>query len=717
MAGTAPAGGTNRGLVPGVGRRDLAMPLGLVGILGLMIVPLPTVALDVLLAFNVTAAVVILLTAIQVERPLDFSVFPSMLLITTLFRLSLNVATTRLILLHGDEGTEAAGEIIETFGQFVVGGSYVVGIVIFLILTLINFVVITRGAGRIAEVSARFTLDALPGKQMSIDSDLAAGLITQDQARARRKELAQETEFYGAMDGASRFVRGDAIAGLIITAINIVGGLVIGIAQLGMAAQEAAETYTVLTIGDGLVSQIPAILISTAAGVVVTRAATALDLGDQMARQLLSNPKVLMAGAIILAALALIPGMPRLTFFAIAAALLWMARRRPFGGPGEAPESGGEGGPGGGPAPGRPSEQSAEEAEIEQILSVEPLELEVGYSLVPLVNRNEDGSVVRRIDRLRRNFARDLGIVLPPVHIRDNLELSPGEYRLVIHGVEAARGEVMADRLLAMNPGDATGSVEGIETIEPAFGLPALWIRPADRGRAELAGYTVVEPSAVVITQISEVLQANAHKLLGREELQQLLEVAAQRRPRVVEELIPDVLSHAEVLAVLRGLLEERVSIRDLPLILESLAEAARFGKQVPFLVDQVRQSLGPAIVQELTAPDGRLHVAIMDAATEDALRGTVVRNEADVNLAPDLQTAQALLAQLQQATNRLHDLGYPAILLTPADLRYPMRRFAGRFLSQVHILAQTELPPRVEVVTDFTVQLGRAGRGARTGR
>lgn len=695
--------------------KDLAMPLMLVAVLGLMIVPLPTMALDFLLAVNVTIALMVLLTAIQVSRPLDLSVFPSLLLVTTLFRLALNVSTTRLILLDGANGTEAAGQIIETFGSFVVGGSYLVGIVVFLVLTLINFIVITRGSGRIAEVGARFTLDALPGKQMSIDSDLAAGLITQDEARRRRVEVASETDFYGAMDGASKFVRGDAIAGLVITGINILGGLIIGVAQQDMSLADAAETYTVLTIGDGLVSQIPALLISTAAGVVVTRSTDAADLGGQLVDQLLRNPRVLVASTIVLVALALVPGMPWPMLLGLAAGLFWLSRRsqvrktdgdgRPSSGPGAAHA---------GPAPPTPSGEGSDGTDIERMLPVEALELEVGYGLVPLVDAREGGEVVGRINRLRQNFARDMGVILPPVHIKDNLELGPGEYRLMIHGVESARGDVMADRVLAMDPGDVRDPVDGITTVEPAFGLPALWIRPADKGRAELAGYTVVEPAAVMITHLSEVLQRDADKLLSREDMQTLLDVAARRSPRVVDEVVPGVLGHAEVLAVLRALLRERVSIRDLPAILEALGEAARFGKTVPFLVDQVRLRLGPAVVQALLGMDGRLHVAMMDAASEDLLRTFVVRNEADVSLAPDLANAQTLLAQLQSGMERLQQLGHHPLLIAPSDLRYPLWRFAARFLPLVHVMAQNELPPRVEVATDHTITLSPRGRGPR---
>ena len=697
---------TARAAAPGIRRRDLIMPIAIVGILGLMIIPLPAFLLDLLLAVSITLSVVVLLTAIQVRNSLDFSVFPSLLLISTLFRLALNVSTTRRILLYGDQGIDAAGEIIRTFGQFVVGGSFVVGIVVFLILTLINFIVITRGSGRIAEVAARFTLDALPGKQMSIDSDLASGLITQDFARKRRQELALETDFYGAMDGASKFVRGDAIAGLVITAINIIGGLIIGVLQEGMEIGEAAKTYTVLTIGDGLVAQIPTLLVSTAAGVVVTRAAESSDLGRQLIRQLFRNPKVLYAGATILALLSLVPGMPKLAFWVLAAGLFWAGRRGQVTWfEDEDEDDSAPGGPdrGAGP-PATPAE--AEEEQLARTLPVEALELQVGYGLVPLVDTKEGGELVGRITALRRNFVRDLGFILPKVFLRDNLELTPGGYRLLVHGVEEAAGDVMPDRLLAMDPGDVRNPVDGVETVEPAFGLPARWIRQSHKARAELAGYTVVDPATVVITHVSEVMQREADKLLGREDLQQLLDVVATRSPRVVDEVVPSVISHAELLAVLRALLRERVSIRNLSRILETLAEAARFGKSVPYLVDQVRQRLGPAIVQKLLGADGRLHAAFFDAQSEDTLRQLMVRNESDVVLTPDLRTAQTLLAQLQRATHTMHERGHQAVVLAAVDLRYALGRFADRFVSGLAVLSQSELPSRVEVVTELTLSV-----------
>ncbi|MCC6623443.1 MAG: flagellar biosynthesis protein FlhA [Deltaproteobacteria bacterium] len=681
---------------------NMVMPIVMIGVLALMIVPLPTLLLDFLLTINITVSVLVLLTAIQVQRPLDFSVFPSLLLVTTLFRLGLNVSTTRLVLLHGAEGPDAAGHIVQTFGDFVVGGNYVIGIIIFLILTLINFIVITKGSGRIAEVAARFTLDALPGKQMSVDSDLAAGLITQSEARHRRLELAKETDFHGAMDGASKFVRGDAIAGLVITFINIIAGLIIGVAQFGMPFGEAAEVFTVLTVGDGLVSQIPALLVSTAAGMVITRGAEESDLGKQVISQTIKQRSVLIGSAATLGALLLVPGMPFLPLVSLGGLLLFAASRVP-----KPVKKALPGAPGSPAAPGAPeAAKRSEEDDVASLVAVHPLELQVGYALVPLVGK--DGSTVRRIAGLRKNLARELGIILPAVHVRDNLELMPGEYRLLIHDVEAARATVMVDRLMAMDPGDAKTKLDGIPTKDAAFGLPALWIRPTQRTDAELAGFTVVEPETVIVTHLSEVLTTNAGRLLGRDELQRLLDVVAQKSPRVVEELLPTVLTHSELLAVLRALLDEKVSVRDLRTILEALAEAARYGKATGFLVDQVRLRLGGAIVQRLVDPgDNKLHAAIFDGASEDLLRQFVLRNEAESALAPDLATAQGLLAQLQIAHQRLQAQGHPTVVITPADLRQPLRRFVSRLMPQLVIISQQELPPRLDVATAATLSIG----------
>ena len=544
---------------------EMGMPIAIIGILALMILPLPPILLDILIAINITIAILMVMTSIQVKDALEFSVFPSLLLMTTLFRLALNVASTRLILLDGGSGAEAAGEIIQTFGIFIIGGNYAVGIVVFLILTLINFIVITKGAGRIAEVTARFTLDSLPGKQMSIDSDLASGLIDQDEAKQRRTNLARETDFYGAMDGASKFVRGDAIAGLVITAINLIGGLFVGMVQLDLAFGDAASAYTLLTIGDALVSQVPALLISTASGMVITRVSDERELGAQVGGQMLTNPRVLVASAGIVGALALVPNMPLTPFAIIIGGLAFAARSKPSSEPGKEGEK---------PKAKKAKKELSEDEQLQQMLPVEMLELEVGYALVKLVDNREGGEIVKRISGLRRNFAKDMGIILPPVHVRDNLELKPGEYRLLIQGVEMARGVVMPDRVMAMDPGDAREQLEGIKTTEPAFGLPALWIRSAQKTKAEVAGYTVVEPATVVVTHISDVLSREAYQLVDRDGLQRLLEVVAARSPKIVEELIPESSPTPRCLAI-RTLLKEGVGVRDMRAILEALTEAA----------------------------------------------------------------------------------------------------------------------------------------------
>lgn len=683
---------------------EMAMPLAIVGILALMIVPLPPLLLDVLIAINITLAILMLMTSIQVRDALEFSVFPSLLLMTTLFRLSLNVASTRLILLDGGSGAEAAGKIIETFGVFIIGGNYAVGIVVFLILMLINFIVITKGAGRIAEVTARFTLDSLPGKQMSIDSDLASGLIDQDQARSKRESLSRETDFYGAMDGASKFVRGDAIAGLVITAINLIGGLFVGMVQLELTFGDAAAAYMLLTIGDALVSQVPALLISTASGMVITRVSDERELGAQVGGQMLSNPKVMGASAGILGALALVPNMPLLPFTIMIGGLVYLARRKPKDEKDKKTIA----------AKAKAKKELSEDEQLEKMLPVEMLELEVGYALVKLVDNREGGEIVKRISGLRRNFAKDMGIILPPVHVRDNLELKPGEYRLLVQGVEMARGAVMPDRIMAMDPGDAREKLEGIQTTEPAFGLPALWIRATQKAKAEVAGYTVVEPATVVVTHISDVLTREAYQLVDREGLQQLLEIVARRSPKIVEELIPTILSHAEVLAVVRALLKEGIGIRDMRAILEGLTEAAPRSKSTPYLVDRVRMRLGASITQSLVSPDGKLYVGIFDSQSEDALRTFVTRSETEVALAPDLTTAQNLVTQLQRVMQTHQGEGRAPAIIVPPDLRYPIQHFALRFVAGLYVISQREIPPRVDVTSNLSLTLF-PGRGVQT--
>jgi len=678
-------------------KRDAVVPLLVVGVLGLMILPVPSSVLDLLLAVNITIALAVMLSAMHIKKPLDFSVFPSLLLITTLFRLGLNVSSTRLILLSGGDGTAAAGKVIQTFGNFVVGGNYIVGLVIFLILIIINFVVITKGSGRIAEVGARFTLDALPGKQMSIDSDLAAGIMNQEQAKARREELSREADFYGAMDGANKFVRGDAIAGLIITGINIVGGLVIGTAQAGLSMGEAAELYTILTIGDGLVSQIPSLIIATAAGLVVTRSTDGRTLGNQVLSETMTNPRVLSSASAVVGSMALLPGLPAIPFLGLAGGLWWVKRNLPDEGAQTAAADATA-------APDKPTE----EEEIQDMLIVEPLQLELGFSLVPLVSRERGGELLDRIVGLRKRFAKELGIVIPPVNLRDSLDIGGGEYRVLVHGVTVASGTLMTDRVLAMDPGNAAEPIDGTPTRDPAFGIPAVWISPDDVDRAELAGYTCVEPAAVVATHLSEIFREHACELVGRQELQELVDVVARRHPKLVDDLIPNIVGYSEIHAVVRSLLSENVSIRDLRTILEGIADAARVSKNPVHLAEAVRKRLGPSIGQTLMEPDGKLYAALLDPGCEEAMRTCLISNEHDTALAPDLPTAQSLLGGIQRAVEALGVAGHRPVIVAPSDLRFAFWKFVNRFMPQVTVVAQQELPPRMEVSALTTVSLGQ---------
>jgi len=663
-----------------------------IGVVLFMVVPLPPILLDILLASSITLALTVLLVAIQVMRPLEFSAFPTMLLITTLFRLSLNIASTRLILLGGSTGTDAAGKVIEVFGAFVVGGNYVVGIILFAILVLINFVVITKGSGRIAEVAARFTLDAMPGKQMAIDADLNAGLISETDARQRRKSIQQEADFYGAMDGASKFVRGDAIAGLIIIAINIIGGFVIGVVQEDMAVADAARTYTILTVGDGLVSQIPALVISTAAGVVVSRAASEAELGKELSAQLLRHPHGLYMVALLLVGFGLLPGMPLFVFWTLAAGLTVLARfvAKPTAEAEEAQVREEE-------SPTRPAEETEQER-IESLLPVDLVEVEVGYGLVPLVDTERGGDLLERIGGLRRQFATSHGIVIPPVHVRDNLQLPSGRYVVKVKGVELAQAEVLVDRMLAMNPGDGTSQIAGIDAVEPVFGLPARWITKADREKAEALGYTVVDPSTVITTHLSEVLRQHAHELLGRDELAHLLEVFKRSHPKVVEELVPDLMSSGDVLKVLRALLKEGIAIRDLRTILETLADNAAATKSPDMLTELVRAQLAPAITKSLLTDDGLLHVTVLDRATEDAFREHVAAIDGELQLSVDPVTARRFIEQLEQASEALTASGKPAVLLVPPELRRPVVGLLSRFAPDWTVVSHREVDAATEV-------------------
>jgi flagellar biosynthesis protein FlhA len=673
-------------------RGEMLVALAVLGILAILIVPVPAALLDVFLALSIGLSVLMLLIALGLTRAMDFSVFPSLLLIVTLFRLALNVATTRLILLDGGQGPGAAGHLIETFGRFAVGGSLVVGLVIFLILLIVNFTVITKGSGRVSEVSARFTLDALPGKQMAIDADLASGAIDDREARARRQGLERETEFFGAMDGASKFVRGDAVAGLAITAVNIVGGLLAGLLRDGMSLSAAAETYTLLTIGDGLVSQMPALLVSTAAGIVVTRAAGD-DLGTQMGAQLFGKPAVLRMSAGVLAAIGLLPGMPLLAFGTIAATLLLLARRAAAAAQAAAA------------SPTRPKPEEKGPERIQDLLALDALELEVGFALVPLIDLEKSGELPGRVTALRRQLATDLGIVLPSVHLRDNLRLEGSAYRVLLRGMEIGKGVAHPDRLMALDPGGGRPSLDGISGTDPAFGLPAVWISVADRARAEAMGYTLVDASSVVTTHVSELLRRNAHELVGRQEVQELLGVIGREAPKLVEDVVPGTISLGDLVRVVRGLLREGVSVRDLRTVLEAVADAAPRSKDTAFLVEAARRRLARQITGRAAGPDGAVRALTLDRPTEEILRATLGAADGEAALAPDVDTARRLVASLEGHATRLAAQGNPVVLLAPPDLRRPLFDFASRFVPDVMVVSARELVPGTTVEPAGTLQ------------
>jgi flagellar biosynthesis protein FlhA len=661
----------------------MAGPLLIVMILAMMVLPLPPIALDLLFTFNIAISMMVLLVALYVFKPLDFALFPTVLLLTTLLRLSLNVASTRVVLLRGHTGPDAAGKVIESFGHFLVGNNYAVGIIVFVILVIINFVVITKGAGRIAEVAARFTLDAMPGKQMAIDADLNAGLIGEAEARRRRQEVAKEAEFYGAMDGASKFVRGDAIAGIIIMLINIVGGLAIGMTQHGLGLAQAAENYTLLTIGDGLVAQVPALIISTAAGILVTRVSAEQDLNQQLLDQLASRPQVLYITAGIIGVLGLIPGMPHLAFLLIAGAVAgiayWLEQRALEPAPIAAP-------------PAEPKPAEPQEVSWSDVVPIDALGLEVGYRLIPLVDRAQDGELLRRIRGLRKKFAAEMGFLVPSVHIRDNLELRPNAYRITLKGVEVAAGEVSPGMYLAINPGRVLGQLPGPQTRDPAFGLPAIWVDAASRDNAQGLGYTVVDASTVVATHLSSVIQSHSAELLGREETQALLDHLAKDAPKLVEDVVPKLLPLATLQKVLQNLLGEGVHIRDMRTILESLAEHAPRTQDPEELTVLARVALGRAIVQQLFGAARELEIIALEPQLEQMLvQASQVRGAEGPGLEPGL--AERLLRQAGQLAQSREQLGLPAVLMTPPVLRTLLSRFLRRAAPQLKVVSQSEIP------------------------
>jgi len=670
---------------------EVGLAVGVVAILVVMILPLPPFLLDILLSFNITFALIILLTGMYTLKPLDFSVFPSVLLVTTLFRLSLNVASTRLILLHGDEGTAAAGQVIKAFGMFVVGGNYFVGLVVFVILVLINFIVITKGAERIAEVSARFTLDAMPGKQMAIDADLNAGLIDEEEAKTRRRDVSREADFYGAMDGASKFVRGDAIAGIIITLTNILGGLLIGMLQKDMSFFDAAGTYTVLTIGDGLVSQIPALIISTSAGIMVSRAASDATMGAEFAKQFSKQPRVIAIAGGIVFCFGLVPGLPHVSFMLLGLSMGGLAfalyraqaaaRVQEAAQKTEAKEA---------PPPGP--------EQVQALLPLDALELEVGYGLIPLVDEEQNGDLLERIRSIRQQLALEMGIVVPPLHVRDNLQLKPGGYAILIKGNEVAGGELMIDYLLAMDPGDAKKPLEGIPTTEPAFNLPALWIPEAKREEAQFSGYSVVDLSTVVATHLTEVIKSHSGELLGRQEVQSLLDNLAKTSPKAVEEL-NSLLTLGHIQKVLQNLLNERVSVRDLLTIAETLADYAPLTKDAEVLTEYCRQKLARSIVKSILGPhDKDLHVLTLDPAVEDILTAGIHQTEHGAYLSVDPEKVQSILGGLNKELEKFTQLSQPPVVLCSPVVRRHFRRLVERFVPTLAVLSHNELVPELSV-------------------
>jgi len=678
---------------------EFVVPLAFVSIVLMMVLPLPAFLIDFLLALSLSLSIGVFLIGLFMESPLQFSAFPAVILVATLLRLSLNVATTRLILLHGHQGSRAAGRVIETFGRFVVEGSIVVGLVVFLILVIINFVVITKGAGRVAEVAARFALDGMPGKQMAIDADLNAGIISSEAARDRRKSVEREADFFGSMDGASKFVKGDAIAGLLITAINLLGGLMVGLSH-GMSIADAAETFSVLSVGDALVAQIPALLISTAAGAVVTRSATADQLGRALRMQLLGNRRAVISTAVVLGVMALLPGMPALPFLALAGALLYRFKRT------EDPAVQAEQAP----APAEPAVKPGSPEDIDAALPLDVISLEVGYQLVHVVDPQLGGTLVDRIAALRKQVALDLGVVVPPVHIRDNLQLDPSRYRFLLLGTEISGGVLRPGRLLAMDPTGSAPPVDGEETTDPAFGTAAKWIVTRDRDLAQALGYTVVDHTTIIATHLTEVLRSHAQNILGRGELQHLLEVFAKQSPKLVEELVPNLLSSSEVLKVLRNLLREGISIRDLRTIFEGLLEMAPATRDAEQLTEMTRQRLSRQITCAFRGNDGTVATLVLDPTVEDVFRRSLREISQGTGGALDPEFARDFGAALLDAVRRMSANGLAPCVITSPDIRRYVRAFAERRCPQLAVLSFRELEPNasirpVETVGQFAAE------------
>jgi flagellar biosynthesis protein FlhA len=676
---------------------ELAVALGLIIILGVMVVPLPPVVLDLFLAFSIAISIAILLMSVYAKKPLDFSTFPTILLITTLLRLSLNVASTRNILLNGaTDGTKAAGHIIEAFGEFVVGGNYAVGIIIFMILVVINFIVITKGAGRVAEVSARFTLDAMPGKQMAIDADLNAGLIDDKEAKRRRAEVAQEADFYGSMDGASKFVRGDAIAGILITAINIVGGIIVGVAQQDMAFSDAARTFTLLTVGDGLIAQIPALIISTAAGIITTRNSNSEALGKQVNEEFTAHPKAFYITAGAISFFGLIPGFPALPFFMIGGLIGYagfkIEQNKELAKVAASTTA--------------VEETKAKSETLESLLPVELVQLEVGYGIVNIVDAEQNGDLLERISHIRKQFVLDWGLIIPSVRIKDNLELKPGGYSIKLKGIEIAKGELMSDHLMAMDPGTVIEQMEGIETKEPVFGLPAIWINDDKKDEAQYNGYTVVDLSTIVATHLTEVLKANLSELFGRQELVKVLDAFKEENPKVVTDLVPDIMPLGTVLKVLQGLLREGVSVRDLRTILETLAEFGTSTKDADALCEYVRQALYRTITEKIKGSQGDVPLFTLDRVLEETVARSIIQTDQGSQLNLDPKVTQTILASLNEKIEEATSQGEKMVVLCSPVIRRHFKRLTEKFIPNLMVVSHNELSPEVNIRSLGTVRL-----------
>ncbi len=661
--------------------------MAVVAILMVMIIPIPTLLLDILLSFSIAISIIILLMSMYVLKPLQFSVFPSILLMVTLLRLSLNVASTRLILLHGSEGTSAAGQVIQSFGTFVVGGNYVVGLIVFLVLVLINFVVITKGATRVAEVSARFTLDAMPGKQMSIDADLNAGLISDTDARRRRVEIEQEANFYGAMDGASKFVRGDAVAGILIVLINIIGGLIIGVLQMDMPVVEAARNYTLLTVGDGLVTQVPALIVSTAAGLLVTRTATSTELGDEVKSQVFTQPRAIATAAILLFTFALIPGMPKISFVLVSMIIGFAAWRVVKSIAKQKVEE-----------EVQEKEAPAAEETVDVIAPLDAMGLEVGYALIPMVDASQGGELLQRIKALRRQLATEMGFVMPAIHIRDNLKLKPDEYNVLLKGVEVAHGSVMVGHHLVISADDRGMKIKGIPTKEPAFGLPAMWVADRDKDAIMAKGYVVVDPATVMTTHLTELTKTYADELMGRQEVQSLVDNLEQLYPRVVKELVPKVVPINLLHRVLQRLLRERISIRDLLTIIETMGEYIAMTKNADILTGYVRQALGRAITKQYQDRDGNITVMIMSPDIEDKIGHSISHTEYESFVSPDPNLVKKIVTNLQKMVNLFTTSGLQPIVLCSPNTRIHFRKILEKFYPNLVILSHNEISREANV-------------------